>query len=181
MASEIIVQTIKAPTSGANANKVIIPSGVTLDANAGDFRPPAGAVIQTLNNTLTAQTGTNSTSFVTTGLSVTITPKYANSKILITTSGTSYSEGDNLHQYHTIYRGSTNLGSSSEGMTIFSAASNTYGRWSNSGLHYLDSPNTTSAVTYTVYFKTHTSSGGTTYFVYSANHPHRMIVQEIAQ
>ena len=139
----------------------------------------SGAVIQTLDSTLTAQTGTNSTSFVTTGLSVTITPKYANSKILITTSGTSYSEGNNLHQYHTIYRGSTNLGSSAQGMTIFSAGSDTYGRWSNSGLHYLDSPNTTSAVTYTIYFKAHTSSGGTTYFVYGPNHPHRMIVQEI--
>ena len=33
MASEIIVNTIKAPTTGANANKVIIPSGVTLDAS----------------------------------------------------------------------------------------------------------------------------------------------------
>jgi len=31
MASEIIVQTLKGPTSGANANKVIIPSGQTLD------------------------------------------------------------------------------------------------------------------------------------------------------
>ena len=39
-----------------------------------------GSVLQTLNNTLTSQTGTTSTSFVTTGLSVTITPKYANSK-----------------------------------------------------------------------------------------------------
>ena len=35
MASELIVQTIKGPTSGANANKVIIPSGQTLDASAG--------------------------------------------------------------------------------------------------------------------------------------------------
>ena len=38
MASEIIVNTIKAPTSG-NANKVIIPSGVTLDATCWDYQP----------------------------------------------------------------------------------------------------------------------------------------------
>ena len=41
MASEIIVNTIKAPTTGANANKVIIPSGVTLDASAGTLITPA--------------------------------------------------------------------------------------------------------------------------------------------
>ena len=47
MASEIIVNTIKAPTTGANANKVIIPSGVTLDASGGNFSPPSGHIIQT--------------------------------------------------------------------------------------------------------------------------------------
>jgi len=180
MASEIIVNTIKAPTTGANANKVIIPSGVTLDANAGDFRPPAGGVIQTLNNTITAQTGTTSTSFITTGLSVTITPKYANSKILIMTSGTNYNEGANLHQYHTIYRGTNNLGSSSQGMAINSAGSGSNARWSQSGLVHLDTPSTTSPITYTLYFKGN-GSGGTVYIVYGANHPHKMIVQEIAQ
>jgi hypothetical protein len=33
MASELIVQTLKGPTSGANANKVIIPSGQTLEVS----------------------------------------------------------------------------------------------------------------------------------------------------
>ena len=37
MASEIIVQTIKGPTSGANANKIIIPSGQTLVPSAGQI------------------------------------------------------------------------------------------------------------------------------------------------
>lgn len=44
MASEIIVNTIKAPTTGVNANKVIIPSGVTLDASNG-LTPPSGYII----------------------------------------------------------------------------------------------------------------------------------------
>ena len=46
MASEIIVQTIKGPTSGANANKILIPSGQTLDASEG-FVPPAGHILNT--------------------------------------------------------------------------------------------------------------------------------------
>ena len=33
MASEIIVQTLKGPSSGANANKVIVPSGQTLEVD----------------------------------------------------------------------------------------------------------------------------------------------------
>ena len=53
MASEIIVNTIKAPTSGANANKIIVGSGQELDASAG-LITPAGHVIQTI----VAQNGT---------------------------------------------------------------------------------------------------------------------------
>ena len=46
MASEIIVNTIKAPTSGANANKIIVGSGQELDASNG-FIPPAGHILKT--------------------------------------------------------------------------------------------------------------------------------------
>jgi len=38
MASELYVETLKGLTSGANANKVIIPSGQTLDASAGGHK-----------------------------------------------------------------------------------------------------------------------------------------------
>lgn len=46
MASELIVQNLKGPASGSNANKVIIPSGHTLDASSG-FTPPTGHVVKT--------------------------------------------------------------------------------------------------------------------------------------
>lgn len=46
MASELIVQNLKGPASGSNANKVIIPSGHTLDASEG-FTPPTGHVVKT--------------------------------------------------------------------------------------------------------------------------------------
>jgi hypothetical protein len=77
MASEIIVQTIKGPTSGANANKVIIPSGQTLHA--------AGHVLQVQSYTLQGSvTFTNHSSTVNSGLQIAITPKFANSKIHVT-------------------------------------------------------------------------------------------------
>jgi len=49
MASELIVQTLKGPTSGSNANKVIIPSGQTLDASAGGMTTPTGHAIQVVH------------------------------------------------------------------------------------------------------------------------------------
>jgi hypothetical protein len=83
MASEIIVQTIKGPTSGANANKVIIPSGQTLDASNG-FVAPAGSVIQHLSVSDNTDTRNTTATFTDTNLSLNITPKFSNSKISIT-------------------------------------------------------------------------------------------------
>ena len=52
MASELIVQTLKGPTSGANANKVIIPAGQTLEltGNASGLltEMPTGSVINSV-------------------------------------------------------------------------------------------------------------------------------------
>ena len=81
MASELYVETLKGLTSGANANKVIIPSGQTLDASAGGFIGSTGQVLQTVNNSTTSEFGISTTSFVNT-LTVDITAKQANSKFL---------------------------------------------------------------------------------------------------
>ena len=79
MASKIIVNEIGAPTTGANANKVSISSGQTLYA--------PGTPIQTV----TATTGTGTAVMFTFNgaarlgcVGAAITPKLANSKILIT-------------------------------------------------------------------------------------------------
>jgi hypothetical protein len=82
MASELTVQTLRGPTSGANADTVLIPSGQTLDASEG-FIPPAGHVIQTIYGESSSVTSTTSTSHTSTGLVKPITTKMANSKILI--------------------------------------------------------------------------------------------------
>ena len=80
MASEIIVQTIKGPSSGANANKIIVPSGQTLDASAG-FKPPAGTVIGVAHSRSTAgeSFATTNTWFALSGTNVTITTKQSGS------------------------------------------------------------------------------------------------------
>lgn len=56
MVGTLTVQNLQGPASGANAGKIIIPSGHTLDASAG-LIPPDGSIIQVSNaQTTTYQT-----------------------------------------------------------------------------------------------------------------------------
>jgi len=113
-----------------------------------------GAVIQVVQAIYATQVTTTSTSYVTTGLSASITPKFATSRILITVSnvGRAASSGD---CNWTVFRGTvagTNLASS--GYFIYGTA--TAGSTTvvmPFSINYLDSPATTSATTYTLGFK----------------------------
>lgn len=100
MASELYVETLKGLTSGANANKVIIPSGQTLDASAGEIVPSAGQVVQVVSaeNSSNVQVSTGGNSFSALYgfsqqnrlyadlVSVSITPKSASNTLIITMS-----------------------------------------------------------------------------------------------
>ena len=99
---------------------------------------------------------------------------------MISHKGTVYNEGDNLHQYRTVYRGSTNLAPSGEGLTLHSAGASSSGRWSSIGFDYLDSPSTTSATTYTIHYRGNNGSVNT-YYCYGANYPQVLVLYEIAQ
>ena len=112
MASEIIVNTIKAPTTGANANKVIIPSGVTLDASGGGLTTPAGHVIQVVQTTTNTTSSISSASYLAVGLDVNITPTSSSSKILITVCG-SFGNTQDTYGGARLYRGTTEIGGTS--------------------------------------------------------------------
>jgi hypothetical protein len=82
MASELTVQTLRGPTSGANADTVLIPSGQT--------RHAPGHIIQTVSNSVDhsiqfSNLTTSNTVSATNLLSCAITPKLDNSQIMITT------------------------------------------------------------------------------------------------
>ena len=79
MASELYVETLKGLTSGANANKVIIPSGQTLDIT--DWSPPAGTVLQVASASTTTEFSINSANNVNC-MQVTFTAKSTNSKLM---------------------------------------------------------------------------------------------------
>jgi hypothetical protein len=118
---------------------------------------PTGSVLQVVQGTLSTSPTTNSTAYVTTGLTATITPKSATSKILIIANGSYYSSST-VNTYYTIYRNSTNLEiTSTRGFAEANLAAGTGGIMTVS---YLDSPATTSATTYTIY----TKQSGLVYF-----------------
>lgn len=151
MASELYVETLKGLTSGANANKVIIPSGQTLDI-AGDWTPPAGTVLQVVQGTTLSEISTTSTSFTSTGFALNITPTATSSKILIMLNGggvyLTITAGNTM--YTTVYRGATNLGHSSYGLTRHSTPGGSWQLTPHS-ISFLDSPSTTLETTYTIY------------------------------
>ena len=135
---------------GANAITGTIPTSVA---------PGQGKVLQVVTGTYTSNTNTTSTSFVTTPLSVSITPSSSSNKVFVTTTfgagaASPYNSGG---PFWSIFRGSTNLGNSSTGFQSLYAnvAGNTGGAGS---MQILDSPSTTSATTYAVYFRTQNSS-----------------------
>lgn len=63
MAGTLTVQNIEGPSSGANANKVIIPSGHTLDVSGGTFTPSEGQVVKTTRYTTTTYVNVASQSY----------------------------------------------------------------------------------------------------------------------
>jgi hypothetical protein len=105
-------------------------------------------------------TTTSSTSFVTTSWSGTITPTSATSKILVTVSGGSiYCQTTaGISYYATIYRGSTNIGNATYGLERFTTPGGSHSLAPHS-MSVLDSPATTSATTYTPYFRNAGTAG----------------------
>jgi len=148
-----------------------IPSGNVANAtlNAVTALPGAiatGKVLQVVTATDNTQRSTTSTSFVTASntLSVDITPSATSSKIFVITQFTSGASADDQLGYFTINRDSTNLGDSTNGIVRFASyigADN----YSPIAMSILDSPSSTSALTYQVYMKV---SAGTSYINYGA-------------
>tara|TARA_Y100001954_G_C15590656_1_gene493029 strand:- start:116 stop:601 length:486 start_codon:yes stop_codon:yes gene_type:complete len=127
--------------------------------NAGVKIP--GHVIQVVQNNMTGnhRVVISNTSFTATNVTGTITPKFSTSKILVmvtTTGNNNQTNGTGIHA--TLYRGSTDLSATSTGFTTVEGR--TVERvMAPLVVTFLDSPATTSAVTYTLYAKSTTGSG----------------------
>lgn len=128
-----------------------------------------GSILQTKSFTLTSTTTTTSDGFVDTGLQLAITPSSASSKILITgfiNVGASY-----FKTYVRLLRDSTVLSvgdAASNRPQVYGASHPGGSDWDEYGvtsiaLNLLDSPNTTSSVTYKVDFRPYQHTATTSF------------------
>ena len=154
--------TLAAP-SVAGTNTITLPASTGTVLTTGS--PQSGGVIQVVQGSLAGQTSTSSSSFVSTGLTATITPKFSTSKIRIICSVLHAYVGVNgVSVFSTLYRNSTtNFQPTSSGANqnfgqVYANSSNVL---CNNTFSLLDSPATTSATTYTVYIAA--GGGGTAY------------------
>ena len=132
---------------------------------------PAGSVLQIVSDIYTGGNdySTTSNSYVDTQLAVSITPKFANSKILIqmvmNTQSPSGSRGESK-----IMRGSTLLSGYS-----WIGPNDNHENWGVNAGTWIDSPNTTSAITYKVQSK---ALGGI-YYYHSGGLTSSLVLTEI--
>ena len=129
----------------------IVDGAVTATDLASDAVGDVGKVLQVVNSTTTSGASTTSSSFVTTSKSASITPSSTSNKILILVNGHYDTSAGNAQSHCTIYRGATNLGNATYGLSsLFDGGDRTIG---GMAMMYLDSPSTTSSTTYTIYIK----------------------------
>jgi len=108
---------------------------------------PTGSVLQVVNATYSTDVSTTTTTFVDTGLTATITPTSATSKILVLVDHADvYKRLGNTGCGQRLLKGASVLTTISK----YAADNNstTYGMVGGCGINYLDSPATTSPTTY---------------------------------
>lgn len=161
LASPTFTGTPAAPTAAAGTN-------TTQLATTAFVQAVGGRIVQTVTSVFTGTYSTTSSSYVAPSHSVSITPTSSSSKILIIQSGKlfqtdEYNASQNGHL--TIYRASTNLGSSGDGAS-FVMVSSGYANsiYTGESCTVLDSPASTSSLTYQVYIK---ATGGNATAVYA--------------
>jgi hypothetical protein len=129
----------------------LVQDGVITDANL-----PAGSVLQVVSTTKTDTSSVASTTYTDiTGLSVSITPSSTNSKILVLTNISINPANSNgalwqLVRNSTPIAVNTIISNASSGGVYTESGANAGNTWNGFGISHLDSPSTTSSVTYKI-------------------------------
>lgn len=134
----------------------------------------SGKLLQIIQGTSTTPLTTTSTTYVSTNLSINITPSSTSNKVVVFASGTLFTSNANTLPAITIFGGGSALATELARNSIAGATSLD----TPATMIYLDSPSTTSQVSYQVYLKRLGSANNVTYG--SGNESQVMIAMEIA-
>jgi hypothetical protein len=170
MASILSVEQLQGLAAGSTPNTITIPSGQTLHA--------PGHVIQTVYHETTSQVagGSSTGSYFDCGMALNITPKFATSKILVNVTMRLFTQ-PGCNAIVRTRRDTTNIHAIAR-----------YGLSDNEGsvgdgeyyvCHVLDSPATTSQISYNV--QVGRQSGGNNWYVSLDSDKSTIVLQEIAQ
>ena len=161
----------------ASGSTITVPTGKKLVGTDGGGISAPGMIVQVKEVVSTATYSTTSTSYVGTGVVVSITPKFQSSKFIIQTSGISDCHtgvGHNItgNVYQKIGSGSY----SDVGKVFYQIYGDNFGV-----PHYgklVLTPNTTSELSYQVYYKSSSSNG---VYINAYGGQHIVQVMEVAQ
>jgi hypothetical protein len=169
----------------------LIPLASAVTGTLPDANAPTGSVLQVVQSEYSTQVSLSSTTYTDNGLTGTITPTSATSKILVLISQNLYIYREFAFQYGSIQllrntpSANTVVKNFAQVMNITTGipAGGSYPYFDLQtvlGLSYLDSPATTSAITYKTQQKVGTTSNGGTIISQLGNYPSMMTLLEIA-
>ena len=115
-----------------------------------------GKVLQVVPAKLETEAHTASTSYVSTSLAAAITPASTSNKVMVIVAAPIYNNTADKYYYGTVYR-AANIANTA----FIIARNNGSSIGTNAAIHFLDSPSSTSELTYTYYHKV--DSGATGY------------------
>ena len=158
MASTLKIDTIQLPDGST-------PTAADLGIDV------AGTVVQVVHSDIMPSTAGSSTNILTLG-SVSFTPKYANSVIHLSVLGGKMNHNTAISATHVyyFYRDGVQL-------TYRHEWANTANYDKAHNLYFVDTPNTTSTITYS--YRGQANGGG--WLVHDTTQPTRMVITEIAQ
>ena len=144
-----------------NASQITLPTGQKIvGADSGSIVAPGQVIqfVQAETSNLSPRPTVTSTSYVDSGYSLSITPKFSTSKIYCNFNASAHC-GSGNYLYGVFERNGTQLG---QGQFAIGGAN----QWDMIGMNFIDSPSSTSAVTYTLALKV---SGGTGYLGWNSS------------
>ena len=180
--STLHVENLKGLSSGGNANKIIVPSGQTLDASAGTIAPSVGQVVQVQKNVFDL-TGMSTSATSMTDLApiyVDITPVYSNSILIWETCFSGYlNDADGHGRYRVVNANNSDAvlhNNTYCGMSHYNVGTNT---WENFTFRAVGVSGTTS--TMRLHLQVKVTDGGTLSMGWSASDQRIVTVTEIKQ